>query len=687
MPAISGNFVRDLGQWPWRAVFWPAMALVWPHARGCNVTEPADPPAADGGPSLFVSHASADADRARQVVEALQAAGCQVWWDGMLTGGEAFQSSIESALAQVDAVIVLWSRAANESHWVRDEAAVGRDRGRLVPLSLDGSLPPLGFRQLHVIDISGWNGRADAAALSPVLAAITATAGRPPINVAARRVAGAAPRQRGIDRRWLLGGAGGLAAATAAWFLLRGAPAAAGSIAVLPFRNLSGQKADDYFAEGLAEELRTTLALNRQLLVSGAASAGGFREQQNDPRRVARALGVASVLMGTVRPSGGRVRIAVRLVDGQTGLDRWSQSYDRTLADVLGVQAEIAVTVADALISSLAGDAQWRALRPGSTRSSTAFGHYLKGQALYQSAASDESDRAALAQYDAAIAVDASYAAAHAARARCLVTIANNDPSPAAAAERRSQALLSARRAIALAPDMAEGHSALGYLLSSQLDLAAAREPYRRALALGLGNAPILAGSAEFAAHMGDFAVARTAVNRAALLDPLNPHMFRSRGLVAFSARNWSEAAAGFGAALRLEPAMDTVHSLLGDMALVQGDLAGARSHYEREQGRVSRLRSLAIINGRTGGRAAGEPYLARLVQMFGDAVQFQRAEVLAQWGDVPAALASLEAALAQRDSGLVLAAHDPMLDPLRQEQRFQAVLRAIDAPLTVGQT
>ena len=651
------------------------------------MTEPADQAAADGGPSLFVSHASADADRARQLVAALQHAGCRVWWDGMLTGGEAFQSTIETALAQVDAVIVLWSLAANDSHWVRDEAAVGRDRGRLVPLSLDGSLPPLGFRQLHVIDISGWNGRPDAPAMGPVLAAITATAGRAPVPTAGRRVAGAAAGG-GIGRRWLLAGAGGLAAAAAGgWWLLRGDPAVAGSIAVLPFRNLSGQTADDYFAEGLAEELRTTLALNRQLLVSGAASAGGFRQSDADPRRIAKALGVSSLLMGTVRPAGGRVRIAVRLVDGGNGLERWSQSYDRSLADVLAVQAEIAVTVADALISSLAGDPGWQARRPGATRSSVAFNHYLKGEALYQSAASDDSDRAALAQYDAAIAADAGYAAAHAARARCLVTIANNEGSAAAAARRRGQALLSARRAIALAPDMAEGHSALGYLLSSQLDLAAAQPPYRRALELAPGNAPILAGSAEFAAHMGQFDVARAAANRAARLDPLNPHVFRSQGVVAYSARAWAEAAAALGAALRLEPDMDTVHSLLGDMALAQGDADAARRHYLAEQGPVSRLRSLAIIDGRQHGRAAGALHLDRLMQRFGDAVQFQRAEVLAQWGDGPAALASLESALEQRDPGLILAAHDPMLDPLRAEPRFQAVLRAIGAPLTVGQT
>lgn len=644
------------------------------------MTEPDQRPPDSGGPRLFVSHASADAARARQLVDALQAAGCTVWWDGMLTGGEAYQTSIETMLHAADAVIVLWSKQANDSHWVRDEATVGRDRGRLIPLSLDGSLPPLGFRQLHVIDLSGWQGKADGTGFAQVLAAIASIAGKDPaVPAPPKRVASDAPPPAGLNRRWLIGGGAGLAVAAAAgWMLLRPGPVAAGSIAVLPFRNMSGRASDDYFAEGLAEELRTTLALNRQLLVSGAASAGGFKASEADPRQIASKLGVSSLLMGTVRPAAGRVRIAIRLIDGSTGLERWSKSFDRSVSDVLAVQAEIATMVADALLSSLARDAGWQARRPGATSNSTAFDHYLKGQALYQSAASDESDRAALAQYDAAIAADPKYAAAHAARSRCLVTIANNGNQAIATARQRDQALADARRAIALAPDMAEGLAALGYLLSSQLDLAGAREPYARALELGLGNAPILAACAEFAAQTGDFAAARTAVSRAALLDPLNPRVFRSQGLVEYCARNWAAARTAFTAALRLQPDMTTVPSLLGDIALAQGDTATASRDYGLEPGEVSRLRSMAIITGRLQGRAAGEVHLARLISQFGDAVHFQRAEVLAQWGDSAAALASLEAALAARDPGLVLAAHDPMLDPLRREPRFQAVLRQI---------
>ncbi len=632
------------------------------------------------GANLFLSHASADLAAAKRLVAALEQAGYRLWWDGMLQGGEAFQTSIEAALERADAVVVLWSAVANDSHWVRDEAAVARDRGRLVPLSLDGVLPPLGFRQVQTIDVSGWNGRTEAPEFQRVLAAVAGVSGKP---VPVRPPPAAAPAAAsGINRRWLLAGGGVAAVAVAGvagWRLLT--PAAdnpTGSIAVLPFRNLSGRASDDYFAEGLAEELRTTLSLNRQLLVSGAASAGGFRESAADPRQIARALGVSSLLLGAVRPAGDRVRITARLVDGTNGLERWSESFDRKLADVLAVQAEIATSVADSLLSSLLQDGGWRAQRPGGTGNAKAFDAYIKGQALYQASASTDGDRAALAAFDAALAADPGYAAAHAARARCLTSIANMDPDPAGTASRRAQALASARKAIALAPDMAEGHAALGFILMGQLDLAGARDPYQRSFELGLGNAPILASYAEFAANMGDFAPAADAAARARRLDPLNPGVFRSAGLVAFGARDYAAARAPLESALSLNPKAGVVHRLLGDMALAQGDPASARAHYAQEPSTASRLRGLAVADARLNGRAAGELHMQALIKAYGDAALFQQAEVLAQWGEGDKAMAALEQALALRDSGLVLARNDPLLDPLRERPAFQALLRRI---------
>ena len=316
---------------------------------------------------LFFSYSRSDQKAALPLIRALEQHGHAVWWDGLLEGGDNFLPTTQAALEKADAVVVLWSKTSIDSHWVRDEATVGRDRRRLVPLSLDGSLPPLGFRQFQVIDIAKWNGKPAAEQFRRITSAIAAVSSAPPAAGSTPPAAGSAAGTAGSaagtagsgNRRNLLIGAAALAGAgtLAGWGWLRttAEPAVANSVAVLPFRNLSGQSDKDYFAEGLAEELRTTLSLNRQLLVSGAASVGGFRADV-DTRQIARTLGVSNLLMGSVRQTDDRVRITARLVDGVTGFERWSQVFDRAMADVLAIQVEIATTVADALISTLAKD-------------------------------------------------------------------------------------------------------------------------------------------------------------------------------------------------------------------------------------------------------------------------------------------------------------------------------------------
>jgi tetratricopeptide (TPR) repeat protein len=345
---------------------------------------------------------------------------------------------------------------------------------------------------------------------------------------------------------------------------------------------------------------------------------------------------------------------------------------------VLAVQAEIATIVADALVSTLARDPDWRAERPGGTRNAGAFDAYVKGQALYSASGSVATDLEALAAIDRAIAIDPAYAAAHAARARTLAAIANQDSDIALAGRRRSAALASARKAIALAPDMPEGHAALGFLLMSQLDLASARAPYQRSFELGLGNAQILSAYAEFSANIGAFDTATAAIRRAQQLDPLNASVFRNAGTVAFAARQYQAAREPLATALSLNPKQAIVHRILGDIALVSGDAAEARRHYAAEPTKLSRLRGLAIADARLSGQAAGDAQMAELVDAYGDGGLFQQAEVLAQWGRTDAALATLEKALVLKDAGLMLAGHDPLLDPLRKQPRFAALLSQI---------
>ena len=327
--------------------------------------------------TLFLSYAHADESDARRLAAALQNAGYTVWWDAMVEGGAAFSKSITDALDTADAVLVLWSARSIESDWVRDEAAEGRDRHRLVPLSLDGSPPPLGFRQYQTIDLSHWRGRRAAPEFRAIERAIGAVAGHP--------VAPAVERGPAISRRALV--LGGTAAATAvagggAWLawdngLLGGGPVSL-SVAVLPFRNLSGDKAQDYFADGLTEEVRTALTRIGALRVLAATSSERAGENGENLRTVAADLGVRYLLSGSVQRASELVRISVDLVDGRTGFSRWSQRVDRRLADIFAVQSEIAAMVARAMSVQV----ETARPAPGGTTNVAAYEHFLQGRAL-----------------------------------------------------------------------------------------------------------------------------------------------------------------------------------------------------------------------------------------------------------------------------------------------------------------
>jgi len=187
----------------------------------------------DGRPLLFVSYSRGDLERARPVIDLLEAAGFDGWWDGRLEGGENFLQTTETALETAECVVVLWSATSVASHWVRDEAQRGRERGCLVPLTIDGTMAPLGFRQFQILDIGGWDGRADSAEAARILVAVRARIGEAgaPAAVPAAPSSPPAPDGPALSRRTLMLGGAGLAAVgggLGAWKLgLFGSPASA----------------------------------------------------------------------------------------------------------------------------------------------------------------------------------------------------------------------------------------------------------------------------------------------------------------------------------------------------------------------------------------------------------------------------------------------------------------------------
>ena len=643
-------------------------------------------------PTAFLSYARPDQEQAAKLAKALEARGFAVWWDALIEGGAAFTESIESALDASDAVVVAWSRASVGSDWVRDEAAKGRDQRKLVPVSLDGTEPPLGFRQYQSINLSRWQGdpaSAEISSLARAIHAATGAAGRPAPAASAPRIGSV-----GVSRRRLLVAAAGATVAGAAglWAWRQGmlggrARATGNSVAVLPFLNLGGDSSQDYFSDGLSEELRATLARNLGLRVMAQASSSKFRERKDDATTIAEKLGVAYLLDGSVRRSGNVLRITADLIDGASGFSRWSQTFDRVMQDIFAIQSEIADTVAHALVARVAdedaamqGDAGGAPrVAAGSTRSVAAYDAYLRGRAQYDLSADEASERAALAQFDAAIASDPGYAAAHAARARSLTAIANQYGDVAEQPALYDAAIASAHRAIELAPDYAEAYSTLGFtLFQGRLDARGAREPFERSRELGSGEATVMARYAQYSARVGRDAAAADAIAHALQLDPLNPLIHRAAGAIEYAARDYAGSIPHARRALELNPRMSRAHAAIGDALLMLGRNEEARTEYAAEPVDDFRLAGEAIVERKLGNLAAAQAARTRLVEELGDRVLYQQAQVHSQWGELDAAIAKLQQARRSGDSGLIYLRNDPLLDPLRKDPRFGGLLGSI---------
>lgn len=634
-----------------------------------------DQPGAVANPiTLFLSYSRQDESYAKRLATALEQAGYAVWWDALIEGGTAYSRSIAEALETADVVIVLWTRHSIESDWVKDEAGYGRERHRLVPLSLDGSQPPLGFRQYQVIDLSHWRGRRKAPEIAAIERAIELAIG----NGHASRTAGQAPISR---RRMLIGGSAATAAIVAVggtFIWGRGSlsgRAAPLSIAVLPFRSINADHSQDYFADGLTEEVRSALTRIDALRVLAGTSSEKANEHADDVKAIAASLGVGYLLTGTVQRAANTVRIAVDLADGLTGFSRWSQSVDRKLIDIFAVQTEIARMVAKAMSVQVATARP----APGGTKNVHAYENFLQGRALFNLAKDEPSDRASLTYFEMAIAEDPGFALAHAARSRSLAAIAGEYANADQLKPLYSEAIAAARRAVDLAPELAEGHLALGYaLFTGRLDIGGAWRSYQRAYSLGLGNADIALLYALYCSRAGRPEEAKAAVERAVSLDPLNPRAHRAQGSVAYAARRFADALPPLQRALQLNSKMTFAHSLAGNSMLGLGRVAEALKHFETEPEAQFRLTGLAIAERRIGNHAAAEKAFADLKSQVGDAALYQQAEVLAQWGQVDQSLHTLARARDVGDSGLTYAATDMMLDPLRKDARFQRFLSGL---------
>jgi len=651
--------------------------------------------------AVFLSYASEDASAAQRIAEALRAASIEVWFDqSELRGGEAWDQSIRKQIKACALFVPIISKHTHEraEGYFRLEWKLAVDRSHLItshkafllPVVIDETTEqeehvPDKFREVQWTRLP--RGETPPEFVTRVQQLLSGESSHSEIGTW-RPTAVASGRSSRLKRA-------GLAimlilAAVAAYVLIEKPwiakfppPAAVAppphSIAVLPFVNMSGDKEQEYFSDGLTEELLNSLAEINELQVAARTSAFSFKGKDTDIGTIARKLNVGTVLEGSVRRSGNTVRVATQLIDAATGFHLWSHTYDRELGDVLKLETEIADAVASALKVNLLADVATK-IELGGTRNPPAFDAYLRGRKAHLAAHSDQDYQAAIAAYTEAIRLDPNYALAFANRSLALTTHAGYTSGPDVRLT-YDRAHSDARQAIILASDLAEGHLALAlYFEQGALDPTRANAEYERALALAPGNARVLRVYGRFAVAIGRTQPAIAAARRAVVLDPVNRWSHKNLGEVLYLGRQNREAIAAFQNTLALDPELPLASSI-GFAYYALGDFERARASCERKPEEWQSQQCLAVTYDKLGRHADADGMLAKIKASQGDAEAYQYAEIYAQWGNTPKALDWLETALRLRDPGLEVLKVDQFLDPLRNEPRFQAVERALKYP------
>jgi TolB-like protein/DNA-binding winged helix-turn-helix (wHTH) protein len=450
------------------------------------------------------------------------------------------------------------------------------------------------------------------------------------------------------------------------------------SIAVLPFVNMSGDKEQDYFSDGLSEELLNDLARINELQVAARTSSFSFKGKDTDIGAIARKLNVGAVLEGSVRRSGHTVRITAQLDNAVTGFHIWSQAYDRELGDVLKLQTEIANAVASALKINLLGDVGAK-IEVGGTRNAAAHDAYLRAASAFWQGRSGGDLEKAIADYREAVRLDSNFALAYAEWSIALGAYARHYAHGAARRDWTRRQRLPALKAVALAPDLGEGHLALAYVHLESLELKRANEEFERAVALAPGNARVLRDYGEFAVAMGHTDEGIAAARRAVILDPLNVNSHSILGAALRYARRYDEAMVAYQDVLSLEPkgpqAVDLayVYYAIGSFEKMRSVCEDSKEDYPQN--------CLALAYHKLGRHADAQAALAREEALEAEAGAFDYAVIYAQWGNITKALSWLETALRLGNPDLAAVKTEPLLDPLRNEPRFQAIERELKFP------
>jgi TolB-like protein/Tfp pilus assembly protein PilF len=453
------------------------------------------------------------------------------------------------------------------------------------------------------------------------------------------------------------------------------------SIAVLPFDNLSEEKGNAFFAEGVQDEILTRLAKVADLKVISRTSTQRFKAVPSDLREIAKQLGVMNILEGSVQKSNDQVRINVQLINAITDAHLWAESYDRKLTDLFTVESEVAKTIADTLRAKLTGsELSAMSIRP--TQDPVAQDLLVQGRHFLALRRDDNLPRA-IEFFHQAIARDPNYAAAYAGLSEALILLPRY--TGAYPSQTRPQSRVAALKALELNPNLAEAHNALAKIaLDYDVDFAEATREFKRAIELNPNYAGAhhwFSGALESQGRF-DEAIAESKLGTE--LDPFSAVNLVDQGRVYGSARRFSEAKASFEKALAIDPAFSYAHWHYGEMLQVSGDLKGAAAEYAKAR-TVNNTPEPIALSGQLAA-IMGRPEEARQALTALDELEkyryvdfFWRALLFLSLGDKDRALQFLEQSYANGEGfeiGLIRV--DPMLDSLRAEPRFQALVKKV---------
>jgi TolB-like protein/Flp pilus assembly protein TadD len=449
------------------------------------------------------------------------------------------------------------------------------------------------------------------------------------------------------------------------------------SIAVLPLLNESGDPKDEYFSDGLSEELIAALAQISGLKVVGRSSSFRFKDRKEEPKTIGEKLGVSTLLDGTVRKQGDRVRIVAALVNAADGIQLWTRTFDRQLKDIFAVQEEIAKAVAESLKGTLLG-ADARSAQVAATDNSEAHNAYLQGH-FHLVRRNVEDFRKAIDYYDQAIELDPKYALAYAERAEAWTILGDlTGQRPTAYPKARSDA----EKAVAIAPALAEARAALGFVRCFvDWKFAEGLAELKRAKELSPANPTANDLLARIIVYLGRFDEAERQARQAVELDPLSTVTQGNLARVLFYAGKLDEADAVARKAAELQPTGASNHRWQVLIAAQRGDGEASLREAQLEPDEGYRRFELAVAQYVVGDRQAADAALADLLAKAREGFAYQIAEVYAVRGEKDKAFEWLQIAFDDRDAGMLSLLVDPLMRSLRDDPRYKSFLAKLGLP------